>query len=255
MVEHAAGTATVRAIDTRHHTGSIDDIAAGIPELAAFGTEHGFTVDELALIQPSYAFEAPPPHLVTTVETTVQAAVAGAGDDTPDRAMVGAGITWHGHHNYYLGDPLISLDGAAGLESDSRVPYRVAARLGDEGYWHGAMRTGATVGVQLDGDGDRIARSWTMPIDAYHYFPDLVSHIHLGVVGGLHPRIAGAERALGWAAGIDVVATRAFSKRRAVRPRTIHVGAGVERLADVTFIGLTLAVTSADRFDDGSYND
>lgn len=253
LVNDSADISTVRAVDARHHTGSIDDIAAGVPELASWAEDHGFTVEDLALIQPTYADILPPPSYVTTVSTTVEAGVSGAGDDTPDRAMLGAGIAWRGHHNYYVGDPIVALDGAVGLETDSRMPYRASVRFGSEASWHGAMRTGGTIGLQLDGDGDRIDQSWTVPLDVYHYFPNNGHHVHIGVLGGLRPRVAGADRDLGWSAGLDVVATRAFSKRSAFRPRTVHVGAGLERVADVTFIGLTLAVTSWDRFDDPTY--
>jgi hypothetical protein len=110
-------------------------------------------------------------------------------------------------------------------------------------------RTGILAGVRLDADSSRVPQAWTIPVDAYWYVPWNDKHLHVGVVGGVRVRFASADRALGWTAGLDVV--RAHKLRhgdRPMRPTDWHVELGVERVADLTLVALTVGTASAGRY-------
>ena len=124
LVDRAAGPRASERIDARyHHTfaADIDD-----PALAALAAEAGLTRAELALIQPTYGYVPPlPPSIVYEADLTAEAAVDSAPGDHPVEGLLGLGARWEGQHNEFIGDPIVAVDGSAGLDSSGRVPYSV----------------------------------------------------------------------------------------------------------------------------------
>jgi hypothetical protein len=260
LVEHDSGEATVRALDDAFHAAFVSQIDA--PAFDAWIATSGLTRAELALVQPAYGWEPPPPPVQTIVATTLETAVA-TGDghsDMPARGLMELGLRLQPGHNYYIGDAIVALDGAIGADSGSQTPYAVSARIGTEMLWSPGMlfdmcadgchdqRWGGLAGIRLDGEGSRIPSAWTIPVDAYWYGGQFGNYTHVGLLGGVRFQVAGSDRAVGWSGGVDLV-TKAFDGVSPVAPRDLHIGAGVERVSDVVFVGLTLAITSMDRYD------
>ncbi len=259
LVDHAAGRNATARIDARFHDAFIADIDDRALELLA--AEAALSRAELALIQPTYHYLPPPPPIVWQADLTGEAAVASTPGDHPVRGLVGLDARWEGRRNEFIGDPIVAVDADVGVESGVRVPYAVSARIGTEMLWFAgslvgacgpcsAHRTGILAGVRLDGDGARVPNAWTVPVDAYWYVPWPSDRIHLGAVGGVRVRFAGADRALGWTAGLDLAVPHVLgSVMHPGRWRGFHVGVGVEQVADLTFLGLTVGVASGGRYD------
>jgi hypothetical protein len=257
LVEHDWGEAAVRALDDAFHAAFVSQIDA--PEFDTWIATSGLTRAELALVQPTYAL--PPQPVQTIVATTLETAAAtGNGHtDMPTRGLAELGLRWEPGHFGYFADPIVALDGAIGVDSSLRTAYAVSARIGLEDLWdpgnllnmcaHGchAQRWGALAGIQLDGEGARIPFAWTIPLDGYYYVGHFGNHGHVGLLGGVRFRVAGADRAVGWSGGLDFV-TNAFGGVSPFAPHDLHIGVGVERVSDVVFVGLTLAIASMDRY-------
>jgi len=259
LVDYVAGASACERIDARFHDAFVADIEDDA--LAMLAANAGLTRAELALIQPTYMQMPPePPAIVWQADATAKAAVASSASDHPVLGLVGLGVRWEGRHNYYIGDPIIAIDATVGADSAGRVPYAAEARIGTEMLWFAGMmtgncspcsghRTGILAGVRLDADGSRVPQAWTIPFDAYWYAPWNNGHLHIGPVGGLRVRFAGADRALGWTAGLDFVFARKLQYGdRPTRPTDWHVELGVERVADLMFVGLTVGTASAGRY-------
>lgn len=258
LVDGAACTRATRRIDQRFHAAFVPEIAD--LALAPLVEEGGLSPAELALVQPTYAYVPPPPAIMWQADASGAAAVASGSGDHPAREALDIGVRWNGRHNPYIGDPIVALDGGAGLESGARVPWGASARVGTEMLWFAGglvgdcspcsgHRTGVLAGVRVDADASRVPRAWTVPIDAYWYVPWLGRQVHPGVVGGVRVRFAGADRALGWTAGLDFAAPEALGRGAWVLPHDLHVGLSAVRIADLTFLALTLGMSSQDRYD------
>jgi hypothetical protein len=261
LVDGALGTCATERIDRRFHADFVPEISD--PALATLVEEGGLSRAELALIQPAYTndYLPPPPAIMWQADASGAAAVAsGAPSDHPVRETLDIGVRWHGAHNYYIGDPIVALDAGAGLESGQRVPWGASARVGTEMlWWPGELvddcspclthRTGILAGVRVDADGSRVPRAWTVPVDAWWYVSWLGRHVHPGVTGGARVRFAGADRALGWTAGLDFSAPGALGRGAAWLPRNLHIGLATTRIADLTFVALTIGMSSQDRYD------
>ena len=259
LVDHAVGADATARIDARFHDAFIADIEDDA--LALLAAEAGFTRAELALIQPTYsAMPPPPPAIVWHADATAEAAVANKLPGHPAIGLLDLGLRWEGQHNAYLGDPIVAVDTSVGADSGGRVPYVAEARIGTEMLWFAGSaigscercsghRTGILTGVRLDGDGSRVPHAWTIPIDAYWYVPLDDHHLHVGAVGGVRVRFAGADRDLGWTAGLDLVVAHTLEYGDWIhRPNDWHLGLGVERFADLTFIAVTVGTSSAGRY-------
>ena len=55
LIERSVGRALAERVAARHRYDFLEDIAAAIPEVASWATASGFSLDELASIQPGYA--------------------------------------------------------------------------------------------------------------------------------------------------------------------------------------------------------
>lgn len=264
LVDAAVGDATVLALDARFH----NEFVAGFadPAFDAFVAASGFTRAELAVVQPTYGEMPPPMAARMTLEAGTSFDVGVVSDTArhPDRVELGLlnlGAHYEPPHNNIIGDPIVALDGGVGIAASGDVAYAASLRLGTEMRWSAGeltghcspcvmQRTGILAGLRVDADGDRIARAYTIPLDAYEYYP-VASRFSIGLRGGLRFAVAGADRALGWAAGVDFVGQGVFSAgaHHSTSPRNVHVLVGATKLADVTFVGLTLGVSSADRYE------
>ncbi|HEY1553270.1 MAG TPA: hypothetical protein VGF94_00480 [Kofleriaceae bacterium] len=260
LVDHAAGPRASERIDARYH----DAFAADIDDdaLAVLAAEAGLTRGELALIQPTYHYMPPPPPIVYEVDATAEAAADSSPGDHPAAGLLGLGARWEGRHNEWIGDPIVAIDGRLGADSSGRVPYSAEARIGDEALWFAgtltgicnpcsAHRTGILAGVRVDADGSRVGQAWTIPVDAYWYVPYPSNHgYHLGAVGGVAVRFAGADRGLGWNAGVDLAITRLVDgPASGFSPHDWHVELGANHIADLTFIAITVGTSSPGRYD------
>jgi hypothetical protein len=253
LVEQSAGTDAARALDRRYHNRYIaqfDDAA-----FASWVARSGFTRDELAMVQPAYPTPRTPLPTVQ-LDTRYDAATDGT-----QLATAQLGVRHNLRHNYYLGDINLGLDGGLGWVSGDRTAYSAAARIGTEMLWAAgillgdcspchAHRTGVSTGLAIDAAGDRISRAWSIPFDAYWYHPTS-RRAHLGIVGGTSWAFAGADRGLGLRAGLDLVVRNVFDHHGLFGPRNVHIGAGVNRLAGMTFVGLTVGIANTGRYDVG----
>jgi hypothetical protein len=162
----------------------------------------------------------------------------------------------HLHHSNELGNPFVEVTSGAGRVSGGRTAHSISARLGTDAFGYldyflfgDCSRTGGvcnkqlmgiSTGLTIDGAGERIPEAWTIPIDAYVYV-DISDRTSLGPVGGVSWAFAGADRALGWRAGIDL----SMDVGRGRTPFDldhVHVAAGVQRFASATFVGLTVGI-------------
>jgi hypothetical protein len=203
-----------------------------------------------------------PPKVMFTLGTSYEYAVASdaSAGSSPQLAMLDGAIRLHKDHNDYLGDLMLDAAGSVGWATDNQLAYAASLRAGTEMRftvgelfnscspcaWH---RAGILAGARVDAIGDRVPAAWTIPIDVYWY-REMSSHVWLGPVGGARFRVAGADRGFGWIAGIDVVADDWFGGWGMFSPRGVHVTVSAERIADATFVGLSLTVSTPDRYDE-----
>jgi len=99
---------------------------------------------------------------------------------------------------------------------------------------------GITAGVATDSYGPTLPRAWSLPIDvAFH------NRFNERYTFGVH---AGRQVALddvrssGWNAGVDLRTKNVLGEEGRFHPRDVVVGLDVTRLADSTFVGVTIGV-------------
>jgi hypothetical protein len=210
---------------------------------------------ELAVLYGSDGGYWPKPPVMLRIDAAYQRATDGT-----QLAAVQGTVHYDFRNNRYTGSSYSELTGSVGGVSGARTAYAITARIGSEGLaalWcsNGTCPEhliGLSAGVALDRAGDRIPRAWTLPIDGYWYWPissPLGSRMKLGAVGGVSWAFAGADRGLGWRAGLDLFVRNRFGGHTAFAPQHVHVGAGVQRLAGRTFLGLTVGIWGMDRYD------
>src|SRR6185312_2522428 len=129
LVETSAGTAAMTALDRDHH----NDYIAGLTSdsrFVAWADDSGFTLEELAWIQPSYP---PPPPADIQYQLAVTGAVAVA-HEAPDATARGSTSSQEpvnsfalldgslrytmGSEGRWVGKPLLEVDGAVGITAD-----------------------------------------------------------------------------------------------------------------------------------------
>jgi hypothetical protein len=203
----------------------------------------------------------PSPRVMFTLGTSYEYAVdadpmPGA---SPQLAMLDGAVRFRKGHNDWYGSPLLDLAGSVGWATDNQLAYKGALRIGtEEKFTVGQLfdmcspcayhRAGILTGVRVDAIGDRAPAAWQIPLDAYWY-REMTRGWWLGPVGGARFRFAGAERGIGWSAGIDVVASDLFGGWDMLSPRGVHFTVSAERIADATFVGLSVSVSTPDRYD------
>jgi hypothetical protein len=167
----------------------------------------------------------------------------------PQVGSTSADVQWTFEHNYYVGSPVLRVDGAVGASAGDLV-YDAHLRLGTEvnAYpFHGGngqpQRIGAVAGFGLDAIGSRIPQAWTVPIDAY-WFVRSSPRTRVGVIAGPRFAVAGADRGTGWRVSVDFAWRDIWQSSPAFGARDIHVRAAIESFADVTYAGLALSIGS-----------
>lgn len=264
IVEDTAGTGVIRAIDRRYHNAWIAQIDA--PALAAWADASGFTRDELAMIQPSYPPRPTHPDIDFKLTADYRYKIADdnqyqahvgehGGDELTQALLVGGALRLNRDHNYWIGGAILGLDGSIGTVDSGKLAYSAFLRLGtkmrvypfDNG---GAHKIGVLVGLGIDRRGAQIERAWTMPLDVFWYCR-AGSRTRIGIVGGPRFTVGGADRKLGWYAGVDIVRRDVVRSTSWFGPRDVNVNLGVERMADTTFAVMTLGISSRDR--EGTY--
>jgi hypothetical protein len=255
LVETTAGTATMTALDRDHHNDYIADLF-GDSRFVAWAEDSGFTLEELAWIQPSYP-PPPPADIQYVLAVTGEVAVA---HDTPDAAARGTTSSQEtlnsfalvdgslrytaGREGHWVGKPLVEVDGAIGVTADEHTAYAASAKLGAELHVPGFDHHTATIiaGATTDSYGPMIPRAWSLPVDlAYHHSGD---HYSWGLHGG--PRFSlDAKRETGWNAGIELLAKKVLCEEGRFHPRDVLVSLDVTQLADSTFVGVTIGVGNA----------
>jgi len=251
LVETTAGTAVMSELDRDHHNAYIADLA-GDPRFIAWAAESGFTLEELAWIQPSYP-PPPPPEILYVLAATGQVAVA---HDTPDAAARGttAPETPNSfalvdgslryvveHQNRWYGKPSLELDGAIGMTGDEHTAYAAGAKLGTE-FRVFDHEGSITAGVTTDGYGPAVPRAWSLPLDfAYHRIGKTRDW---GIHAGRHFALDDV-RAAGWNAGFDLRAKHVLCDEGQFHPRDVLISLDATRLADSTFVGVTIGVGNA----------
>ncbi len=256
LVEQTAGLAVVRALDERYHNAFVAQFDDRV--FAAWVARSGFTRDELAMLQPTYGgnWMRGAPEYTVDVGTTYDYAVDGSALQV---ATVQTRVRDNIPHNEVLGDLNYGLDGGLGWASGDHLAYNLSARIGDEMLWFAgvltgdcnpcdAHRTGVSTGITVDAIGSYVHRAWTIPLDAYWYLPGPRTR-HLGLVGGVSWQFAGADRRLGWWAGLDLVKRNVFDGWGQFDPRDMHVGVAVKRLAGETFVGVSFGISNMGRYD------
>jgi hypothetical protein len=248
LVETTAGTATMTALDRDHHNAFIADLTSD-SRFVAWAADSGFTLEELAWIQPSYP-PPPPPDIAYVLAVTGQVAVshptadaAARGSTAPEPidsfALVDGAVRYTTSGDF---KELVELDGGVGITSDEHTAYTAGAKLGGE------LRVrddsvAITGGLTTDSYGPTIPRAWSLPLEvALHHRADAT------YTWGLHASRQFAlddARASGWAAGIDLRAKKVLCDEGRFHPRDVLVSLDVTQLADSTFIGVTIGVGNA----------
>jgi len=245
LVETTAGSEAMLALDRDHHNAYIAELA-GDPRFVAWAATSGFTLEELAWIQPSYP-PPPPPDIAYVLAVTGQVAVSHPTLDTTARGTtapepIDSFALVDGAVRYTTdGDVkgLFEVDGALGITSDEHSAYAAGAKVGTELR----MRRNAvaiTAGVVADSYGPTLPRAWSLPIDvAFHnrFSERYTFGVHAGRQVALDD-----VRSSGWNAGVDLRTKNVLGEEGRFHPRDVVVGLDVTRLADSTFVGVTIGV-------------
>jgi len=250
LAEQDLGATAITAINRRYRNSYIAQIDA--PALEAWTAASGVTRAELAMIQPTYAPAPTPSRFSLEVSAGYQNSVDedAALGRLSHLGMFRGAVRWLGPQNPWIGVPTVGLTGGVGSADGSHLAYDGHVVLGTRLARHvfGLYQMiGVTAGFGLDAIGDRIARSWTVPIDAYYYV-SRSSDLHVGVFGGPRFDLSG-DRGVGWRAGLGVTSVYfwgASSHRFA--PHDLHVELAAERIADATFVGVSLSVATRSPF-------
>jgi len=245
LVETTAGTAMMTALDRDHHNDYVADLTAD-SRFVAWASDSGLTLEELAWIQPSYP-PPPPPDIAYVLAVTGQVAVSHPTLDTTVRgttapepidsfALVDGAVRYTTDGDVKA---LVEVDGALGITSDEHTAYAAGAKLGTELR----MRRNAvaiTAGVVTDSYGPTLPRAWSLPIDvAFHNRFD--ERHTFGVHAGRQVALDDV-RASDWNAGVDLRTKNVLGEEGRFHPRDVVVGLDVTRLADSTFVGVTIGV-------------
>jgi hypothetical protein len=249
LVETSAGTEAMLELDRDHHNEYISDLA-GDPRFVAWAAVSGFTVEELAWIQPGYPPPAPP-EMLYVLAATGQVAVA-----TPDApaaratsaspratsfAMADLALRYVGRSDEAALEPSIELDGGIGVTGDGTA-YATAAKLQAE-YKEADLRLDLSAGAAVDAYGAAIPAGWTVPVDVTVEIEN--PHVlALDVHGG--PRFAvSADRDTGWNIGLRYRREEALCSRGQFHPQDLVLSADVTQVAGATFVGVTVGVGNA----------
>ncbi|CAN5668566.1 hypothetical protein BH11MYX1_BH11MYX1_51770 [soil metagenome] len=243
LVEVTAGTELMAALDRSHHNAYIADLAED-PRFAAWARSSGLTLEELAIIQPSYP--PPPP---TDVLYVVAAEGLTAHDDSPAPiaggppqagarvgiALVDGSLRVVSQSRDRIGRASFQLDGKLGLTSDDHTAYDARAMIGAEvREHHHALAYG--IGIEVSAFGSIAPRAWTLPLDlAYHY--DATQRTY-GVHAGPRFTVAG-ERRFGWQVGVDLRVAVASHETR-FYPSELVISLDVTRINEAVAFSLTL---------------
>jgi hypothetical protein len=248
LAEADLGEPEIRELDARYHNAFASTFRS--PRLESWAASQGLTRDDLALIQPAY----PPIHTDLDVDVAAEYRHAVAHDEMNGAApLVGTfttGVRYRLRHNYFVGTPVLGIDGAVGPSSEG-LAYEAHVRLGSEATMypfdngHG-QRIGFSAGFGVDAVGSRIERAWTVPVDVYWYVR-ASRDARVGVVAGPRFAVAG-DRDIGGRVGLDFVLRDVWDINHPLAPRDIHVRAGAEQMGDVTFVGVSLAIATRGRF-------
>ncbi len=265
LLEHDTDEATVAGLASRYRNAYVAQIDS--PELDRWAARAGLTRTELALIQPSYP-PAPKPGIDVHVAASYRYAIdhdAGGdavalgsmtnGEELSQAGMLELGVHTVRMQNRWLGELILGVDGAAGWLSGNHLAYDAHLRLGTQVRvrMRHRIRVGAIAGLGVDAMGELIPRAVTVPVDLF-YFVGVTPRWHVGLVAGPRFRLGGADRDTGWRAGVELIrgnVTHVDASNGKRHLRDVHVGLGVERMADVTFMNLTVAL--ATRTDQGFY--
>ncbi len=248
LIERTHSAALPIVLDARFHnayTRQIDD-----PDVAAWALATGFTSEELAMIQPSY-----PPRVADVALTLATEYRGEVARDQPfiGRAHVGmlrGHMQWSGAHNRWWGTPVLALDGGLGGGTIDGWAHDLHLLVGSQvkfSQGRGSTIIGGTIGLGSDALGSRVAQAWTMPLSGY-YRREIARHTWLGLHGG--PTVAVQARATGWIGGIDFMlrdVLRHEDRAGAWAPRDLLFAVDVQRLADSTYVGLTLGMGARPR--------
>lgn len=248
LIEQTHSAALPIALDARFHNdyvAHIDD-----PEVAAWALATGFDREELAMIQPAY------PPRVADVSLTLASEYRGeVARDLPfaGRAHVGmlrAHLQWSGAHNRWWGTPVLALDGGVGGGTIDGWAHDLHAQIGSQvkfSQGRGYTMIGGTLGLGSDALGSRVAQAWTIPLSGY-YRREFARHAWVGIHGG--PTFAVQARATGWLGGVDVAlrdVLRHEDRAGAWSPRDLVFAVDFQRIADTTYVGLTLGIGARSR--------
>jgi hypothetical protein len=260
LAEQETGAAAIEALNRRHRNAYIAQIDAHA--LAAWASTSGLTRDELSMIQPAY----PPRPRYPNVDLKITADYRYSVDEDQapgplsHLAMLRGDVRWTGRHNYWIGSPILGLSGGVGWADRDHLAYDAHLLLGSYVNFQFPGGTkhllGFTAGLGVDAVGDRIARAWTVPIDAFYYVGKASGgRARVGAVGGPRFNLGGRpgggsdnETHFGWRAGVAIVSRDVWDSSNRFAPRDIHVELAVERVADATFVGLSLSIATRSAF-------
>lgn len=245
LVETTAGSEAMLALDRDHHNAYIAELA-GDPRFVAWAATSGFTLEELAWIQPSYP-PPPPPDIAYVLAVTGQVAVSHAATTAAARsttapepvnsfALVDGAVRYTTDGDF---KGLVELDGAVGITSDEHTAYAAGGKLGTE-LRMSHSRLAITGGVTADSYGPALPRAWSLPVEvALHHSSS--AHYTWGVHAGRQFALDDA-RASGWSAGLDLRAKKVLCEDGRFHPRDVIVGLDVTQLADSTFVGVSIGI-------------
>jgi hypothetical protein len=238
LLEADGGGPLVAELDRAYHHAYIGELA-GDPRFAAWAAHSGFTLEELATIQPEYA-PRPEHELEVDAGAGYRAAVA---HDPADLAphqlgLARVAVRALADERTWVENPFVDLVAELGAADRGGLAYGGHARLG----WRFEIGRYApfevSAGAGVDGIGDAVPRAWTFPLDISQR-ANLTRRVLAGIHGGV--RFAIGDRPTGWNAGIDVTRVRDFYDID-LRARALRFALDVDRYAGALYLGLSVTV-------------
>ncbi len=248
LIEQTHSVALPVILDARFHHAYVPQIDD--PDVAAWALATGFGSEELAMVQPAY-----PPRVADVTLTLVSEYRGEVARDQPFTgrahvAMLRGHLQWNGVHNRWWGMPVLALDAGVGGGTIDGWAHDLHALFGSQvnfPWGQGRAVIGGTIGIGSDALGNRVAQAWTIPLSGY--FRRQYAHLMwVGIFGG--PTFAVQARATGWLGGIDVAlrdVLRSRERAGAWSPRDLQFAVELQRLADATYVGLSLGIGARQR--------
>lgn len=251
LIEKSAGMELAREINRDYRNAFVADMKS--EALVAWAGTTGLSLDELALVQPSY-----PPRrrdLRARVSLRHDTQIGKSATELDHLSAVETRLRWQ-KRRASMGTMVLALDAMAGAVDFDSLSYRLHAIVGwsmgfeifnsvIDGVRHdswaaGPHALGVRLGAGVDESGADIGRAMTVPAEGFYSFPtseETRLALHLGPV----LRVAGDQRPHGFRGALRFRWKRLISGL-SLDKWDLHLGLAYERKAGADFAGLEIGL-------------